>query len=233
MADADVSDPAEVHAVMVKAPALSQATIREAEERGRTVVTRDLGIGPEGAMCYSNDGSALGVALALGEVPAHALSDEVVRRDWSLYSSVAATSSGGEKRRAEVLLLANRTPTLSTLRVGHALLRDAIDAEGVADALRSAGLGFACRPSDEQRARIVQVFAKYTLPGSDVVRGNRITLLDDHDAYHVAKAIGGALVASVTGTTTAFVSGGERNSHMGPPGANPVAAVVRTEAPMA
>jgi cyanuric acid amidohydrolase len=197
------------------------------------VVTRDLGIGPEGAMCYSNDGSALGVGLALGEIPAHLLADEVVRRDWSLYSSVAATSSGGEKRRAEVLLLANRSPTLSTLRVGHGLLRDAIDVEGVKDALRGAGLDFDCCPTDADRARIVQVFAKYTLPGSELVRGNRITLLDDHDAYHVAKAIGGALVASITGTTTAFVSGGERNSHMGPPGGNPVAAVVRqAEAPM-
>jgi cyanuric acid amidohydrolase len=195
-------------------------------------VTHDLGIGPEGAICYSNDGSALGVALALGEIESETVSDAVVRRDWGLYSSVAATSSGGERRRAEVLQLANRAPTLSTLRVGHGLLRDAIDVEGVKDALRSAGLAFACCPSDRDRARIVQIFAKYTLPGSEIVHGNRVTLLDDHDAYHVAKAIGGALVASVTGTTTAFVSGGERNSHMGPPGGNPVAAVVRTEAPM-
>jgi Asp-tRNA(Asn)/Glu-tRNA(Gln) amidotransferase A subunit family amidase len=35
------------------------------------------------------------------------------------------------------------------------------------------------------------------------------------------------------GTTNAFVSGGERNSHVGPPGGNPVAAVVRlAESPM-
>ena len=36
------------------------------------------------------------------------------------------------------------------------------------------------------------------------------------------------LVASVTGRTTNYVSGGERNSHQGPPGGNIVAAVVRT-----
>jgi cyanuric acid amidohydrolase len=37
------------------------------------------------------------------------------------------------------------------------------------------------------------------------------------------------LVASVTGRTTNYVSGGERNSHQGPPGGNIVAAIVRAE----
>ena len=46
-------------------------------------------------MCYANDGAALGVALALGEVPEAALSDDVVRRDWHLYSAVATTSPIG------------------------------------------------------------------------------------------------------------------------------------------
>jgi cyanuric acid amidohydrolase len=75
------------------------------------------------------------------------------------------------------------------------------------------------------------VFAKFVLPGSDVLRGRHITALDDHEAHHVAKAVGGALVVSVTGEPMSFVSGGERNSHMGPPGGNPVAAVVRRPTP--
>ena len=37
------------------------------------------------------------------------------------------------------------------------------------------------------------------------------------------------LVASVTGRTTNYVSGGERNSHQGPPGGSIVAAVVRAD----
>ena len=69
--------------------------------------------------------------------------------------------------------------------------------------------------------------AKSVIPGSDKIRGQRITLLDDHDAYQIGKALGGMLVASVTGRTTNYVSGGERNSHQGPPGGNIVAAVVR------
>jgi hypothetical protein len=38
-----------------------------------------------------------------------------------------------------------------------------------------------------------------------------------------------ALVAAVTGRTAAFISGGERNSHMGAPGGSPIAALVALE----
>jgi cyanuric acid amidohydrolase len=225
--EAGIADPTEVHCVMVKGPSLSPASIREAEARGQSVVTHDLSVGVSGAMCYTNDGSALGVALALGEVPEAALSDDVVRRDWHLYSAVATTSAGGEKHHAEVLVLGNGAPSLSALRIGHGALRDPIDAEGVKDALRSAGLAFDCCPSREDQARIVQVFAKLVVPGSDLVRGRRITLRDDTIAYATAKAVGGALVASVTGDPRVMVSGGEQNSHQGPPDGSPVAAVVR------
>lgn len=225
--DAGIIDPADVHCVMVKGPSLSPASIREAEARGRSVVTHDLSVGVSGAMCYANDGAALGVALALGEVPEAALSDDAVRRDWHLYSAVATTSAGGEKHHAEVLVLGNRAPSLSTLRIGHGAIRDPVDAEGVKDALRSAGLAFDCCPSREDQARVVQVFAKLVVPGTDLVRGRRITLRDDPIAYATAKAVGGALVASVTGDPRVMVSGGEQNSHQGPPNGSPVAAVVR------
>jgi cyanuric acid amidohydrolase len=231
MRESGIADPSDVHSVMVKAPSLSWATIHDAESRSATVVTHDLSAGESGAICYSNDASALGVALALGEVPEAALRDDIIRRDWSLYSAVAATSSGGEKRRAEVLLLGNRQGSASDLRIGHAVIRDPIDAEGVKDALRSAGLDFACCPSAEDRRRIVQVFAKLIVPGSDQLRGRRITLLDDPEAHRSAKAVGGTLVASITGDPAIFLSGGEKNSHQGPPGGSPIAAVVRVAGP--
>jgi cyanuric acid amidohydrolase len=225
--EAGITDPADVHCVMVKGPSLSPASIRDAEARGQSVVTHDLSVGVSGAMCYANDGSALGVALALGEVPESALNDDVVRRDWYLYSAVATTSAGGEKHHAEVLVLGNSAQSLSQLRIGHGAIRDPIDAEGVKDALRSAGLAFDCCPSRADRARIVQVFAKLVVPGSELVRGRRITLRDDPLAYATAKAVGGALVASVTGDPRIMVSGGEQNSHQGPPDGSPVAAVIR------
>lgn len=228
LADAGITDPVDVHCVMVKGPSLSPATIRDAEARGHTVVTHDLSVGVSGAMCYANDGAAFGVAVALGEVAETDLSDEAVRRDWHLYSAVATTSAGGEKLHAEVLVMGNATSSLSTLRIGHSVIRDPIDAEGVKKALRSAGLEFGCCPSPDDQARIVQVFAKLVVPGTDTVRGRRITLRDDATAYISAKAVGGALVASVTGNPRVMVSGGEQNSHQGPPDGSPVAAVVRT-----
>src|SRR5436309_7848866 len=168
--------------------------------------------------------------MPLGEVPGPSLSDEVVRRNWDLYSEVAMTSSGGEKRHGEVVVFGNLNNSQSPLRIGHSVTRDFIDAEGVREALRSAGLRFKDGlPDESDLDRLVHVFAKSVIPGSDQVRGRRITLLDDAHAYEIGKALGGMLVASVTGRTTNYVSGGERNSHQGPPGGNIVAAVVRSD----
>jgi len=228
MKDAGLTDPHDVHLVMVKVPGLTVASIRDAESRGQSVVSHDLTFGPEGAGSYANDAAALGVAMALGEVPESALSDAVVRRQWELYSEVAMTSSGGEKSHGEVVVFGNSEGSRSPLRIGHAVTRDFIDAEGVRTALRSAGLKFnGGLPDEGDLSRLVHVFAKSVIPGSDQIRGQRITLLDDTDAYQIGKALGGMLVASVTGRTTNYVSGGERNSHQGPPGGNIVAAVVR------
>src|SRR3989441_11747799 len=229
MADAGLTDPKDVHLVMVKVPGLTTASIKDAESRGKTVVSHDLTFGPEGAGVYANDAAALGVAMALGEVPESSLSDAVVRRDWNLFSEVAMTSSGGEKRHGEVVVFGNSTTSRSQVRIGHAVTKDFIDAEGVRNALRAAGLQFNGLPSETDLSRLVHVFAKSVIPGSDQIRGQRITLLDDADAYQIGKALGGMLVASVTGRTTNYVSGGERNSHQGPPGGNIVAAVVRAD----
>jgi cyanuric acid amidohydrolase len=230
MADAGLTDAHDVHLVMVKVPGLTTASIKDAEGRGKTVVSHDLTFGPEGAGVYANDAAALGVAMALGEVKESALSDDVVRRDWNLYSEVAMTSSGGEKRHGEVVVFGNSSTSRSALRIGHAVTKDFIDAEGVRNALRAAGIHFSDGlPDERDLARLVHVFAKSVIPGSDQIRGQRITLLDDPDAYQIGKALGGMLIASVTGRTTNYVSGGERNSHQGPPGGNIVAAVVRTD----
>jgi cyanuric acid amidohydrolase len=126
-----------------------------------------------------------------------------------------------------VVVFGNAAGSRSAIRIGHSVTKDFIDAEGVRTALRSAGLAFDGLPSQDDLARLVHVFAKSVIPGEDEVRGRRVTLLDDHDAYQIGKALGGMLVASVTGRTTNYVSGGERNSHQGPPGGNIVAAVVR------
>ena len=227
MKDAGMSDPKDVHLVLVKGPSLTAEGIAGARSRGHDTVTADLSIRPEGAICYSNDASALAVAVALGEVAESAVGDHVVRRDWDLYSDVAMTSSGGEKDHAEILLFGNSTAAGGTLRIGHRSMTDILDAGAVNGALADAGLPVTGRLTPEQAGRIVYVLAKMIIPGGDRLRGHRITLQGDPMGYHVAKAMGGYLLAAATGKTMCFVSGGERNSHQGPPGGNPLAAIVR------
>jgi cyanuric acid amidohydrolase len=95
-------------------------------------------------------------------------------------------------------------------------------------ALRSAGLDVDGWLTDEQRARIVAVFAKATVSESGEVRGRRTTMLSDADINverHARAAVGG-VIASVTGDPAIFVSGG--TEHQGKPGEAPIAAIVRT-----
>jgi cyanuric acid amidohydrolase len=230
--DAAITDTSMVHAVLVKAPALTERGIADEALVGRDTVTRDLGIGPEGAMCFSNDASALGVAVALNEVPAERISDSIVRTDFSLYSEVALTSSGGEKTRAEVLVLGNSPAGVGPLRIGHSPMRDVLDVEAVARALASARGAGSCEQAegaDRSGATVAYMLGKMIVPGSRLLRGHHISWQDDPMGYHVAKAMGGYLLATTTGTTCSFASGGEQNSHQGPPDGNPLAAIVRIE----
>jgi cyanuric acid amidohydrolase len=227
MADAGLANTSDVKAVLVKGPALSTESVRDAKGRGKTVVSEELSVGRDSVMSYSNDASALGVALALGEVNEAQLSDAVVRREWNLFSSVAMTSCEAGRDRADVVLMGNRKGSLSDLRIGNGITRDLLDLSGIQTALRTAGLEFGELPSHDDQARIVQVFAKLAIPDGDELRGRYITIQQDDQIHRTAKIIGGVLISCVTGEPMSFVSGGERNTHQGPPGGNPVAAVVR------
>lgn len=226
---AGLSHPGDVHLVLVKAPSLTEASIADAARRGRDTVTTDLGIGPDGGICYANDASALGVAAALGEIDGSTLRDEDIRGDFSLFSNVAMTSAAGERDHAEVIVFGNSPHAVGALRIGHAPMNDIIDLGAVHRALADAGLQPHPKTGEFDHDRIAYLLAKMIIPGSRQLRGNRLTLADDPHGYHVAKAMGGYLLASATGHSTSFVSGGEHNSHQGPPGGNPLAAIVRVD----
>jgi cyanuric acid amidohydrolase len=224
LAGLEVADAGDVHYVQVKGPLLTPAAIKEATARGAAVVTTD----PNHSKSYARGATALGVALGLGEIEAASVTEAAILADRSLYSRVASTSAGGEVNACEIVLFANSPAAAPGLRIGHAALRDAIDAEGVAMALRSAGLDVDGWLTDEQRARIVAVFAKATVSESGEVRGRRTTMLSDADINverHARAAVGG-VIASVTGDPAIFVSGG--TEHQGKPGEAPIAAIVRT-----
>src|SRR5215471_377486 len=148
---AGITDPSDVHYVQVKGPLLTPASIADADRRGKKLVTRD----PNGSKPYARGATALGVALGLGEVKKADLSEEVIARRFDLFSSVASTSAGGELRNTEVLLFGNSPAATSDVRIGHGVLKDAIDAEGVKAALKSAGLAFDGTPTEAEAKRIV------------------------------------------------------------------------------
>jgi len=217
---ARISDPGDVHYVQVKGPLLTPAAVADADRRGAKLVTRD----PNGSKPYARGATALGVALALGEVKEADLSDAVIAQRMDLYSQVANTSAGGELKNCEILLFGNSAEAGGDLRIGHAVLTDVCDAEAVRRAARSA-LGdpkAECAPED-----IVAIFAKAEAPPDGRVRGRRTTMLSDADINYErhARAALGAVIASVTGDPAIFVSGG--TEHQCKPGEAPIAAIVR------
>src|SRR5258708_16091086 len=134
MASASIGGAGDVHFVQIKCPLLTAEAIGEAERRGRKVATSST----YASMGYSRGASALGVALALGEVDRAAVADAAVCRRWDLYSRVAATSAGVEVDHCEALVLGNAS-SASGLVIGHDVMEDAIDAAAVRRALAGAG----------------------------------------------------------------------------------------------
>jgi ring-opening amidohydrolase-like protein len=221
MADAGIVDPAEVHYVQTKTPLLTMATIEEARGRGRDTVTDE----PLESMNLSNGTTALGIAVALGEIETPAA--EQIGRDLSLYSSVASCSSGVELDRAQIVVVGNVPGAGGRFRIGHSVMRDAIDADGVYAAIRSAGLDLPDRPvAADLGDRLVNVFLKCEADPTARLRGRRQVALDDSDVHHhrhIKGAVGGVVAAAV-GDPAVFVS--VAALHQGPSGGGPVAAIV-------
>ena len=76
MADAGIAAPADVHFVQIKCPLLTKERIAEAARRGASVATEDT----YHSMALSRGASALGVAVALGEVLSGAATETAICR---------------------------------------------------------------------------------------------------------------------------------------------------------
>ncbi|HEU5109580.1 MAG TPA: ring-opening amidohydrolase [Micromonosporaceae bacterium] len=221
MARAGISDPADVHYVQTKTPLLTISTIRDAKSRGQTVWTEQT----HESMDLSNGCTALGVAVALGEIGMP--TDEAVLHDRSLYSSVASCSSGVELDQAQIVVVGNARGVGGRYRIGHSVMRDALDADGIWAAISDAGLDLPERPHPaDLGGRLVNVFLKCEASTDGQVRGRRNAMLDDSDVHwhRQIKACVGGVTAAVTGDPAAFVS--VSAAHQGPDGGGPVAAIV-------
>jgi len=218
---AGITDPGDVHYVQTKTPLLTIHTIRDAKSRGKSVWTEHT----HESMDLSNGTTALGIALALGEISG--VTDEQVMRDRSLYSSVASCSSGVELDQAQVVVVGNAVGVGGRYRIGHSVMRDALDADGIWAAIRDAGLDLPPRPHhSDLGGRLVNVFLKCEVSQDGQVRGRRNAMLDDSDVHwhRQIKSCVGGVTAAVTGDPAVFVS--VSAAHQGPDGGGPVAAVV-------
>jgi ring-opening amidohydrolase-like protein len=223
MTSAGITDPADVHYVQTKTPLLTLDTINDAKRRGHTVWTEET----LRSMDLSNGTTGLGIAVALGEIAMP--SDDQVLNDLSLYSSVASCSSGVELDRAQIVLVGNVRGIGGRYRIGHSVMRDALDMDGVWSAIRGAGLDDLpadCPHPRYLNGRLVNVFLKCEADPSGHVRGKRNIMLDDSDVHwhRQIKACVGGVAAAVTGDPAIFVS--VAASHQGPAGGGPVAAIV-------
>jgi barbiturase len=221
MVEAGIEDPADVHYVQTKTPLLVMETINDAKSRGHTVFTED----PLESMNVSNGTSALGIAVALGEVDMPTA--EQIGHDLDLYSSVASCSSGVELDQAQTVVVGNVSGVGGRYRIGHDVMKDALDQEGVYRAIRSAGLDLPDRAKPEDLdGRVVNVFVKCEADPTSRLRGRRQVSLDDSDVHHhrhIKGAVGG-VVASAVDDAAVFVS--VAALHQGPSGGGPVAAIV-------
>jgi cyanuric acid amidohydrolase len=220
MRNAGIEDAADVHYVQTKTPLLTIETVRDAETRGQEVACE-----VHDSMGVSNGTTALGIAVALGEIDMPGA--EEICRNLDLFSSVASCSSGVELTQAQIVLLGNRPGAGGRYRIGHSVMKDALDFDGIYDAIRNAGLELPARPrAEDLGGRVVNCFMKCEADRRGTLRGRRQIMLDDSDVHHHrhSKAAVGGVAAAAIGDPAVFVS--VDAMHQGPQGGGPVVAIV-------
>jgi cyanuric acid amidohydrolase len=222
MQDAAIADPADVHFVQVKCPLLTATRIAAAEARGARVAVRDT----LKSMGLSRAASALGVAVALGEIERAALADAAIGVDFARWSGRASCSAGIELLNNEIVVLGMSDAWSGPLAIEHAVMADALDVEPVRAALARLGLASAGQLAPADRTRLLALLGKAEAGSKARLRGHRHTMLDDSDissTRHARAFVAGAL-GGLVGHAEIFVSGGAE--HQGPDGGGPVALIV-------
>src|ERR1700692_3989931 len=220
MKDAGITDPKDVHYVQTKTPLLTIDSVRDAETRHQTLACE-----VHDSMGVSNGTTALGIAVALGEVPMPKA--EQICKDLDLYSSVASCSSGVELTQAQIVLLGNKPGAGGRYRIGHSVMNDALDIDGIYEWMRNAGLELPQRPrAEDLNGRVVNCFMKCEADRRGTLRGRRQIMMFDSGAAlpRDIKVAAGGFAATAIGDAAVFVS--VDAMHQGPQGGGPVIAIV-------
>jgi cyanuric acid amidohydrolase len=221
MERAAIAEIGDVHWVQVKCPLLTSERIAEAASRGAAVATVDTYT----SMGLSRAASALGVAVALGEVDQTALNDRAIGHDFALWSGRASASAGIEMMHCEIIVLGNSAAWSGDNVIAHGVMQDAIDLPSVTEVLRRLDFAHAGQLDEAAASRVLAVLAKAEASRDGKIRGARHIMWDDSDiqaSRHVRALVGG-VIAGVVGRTDLFVSGGAE--HQGPDGGGPIAVI--------
>jgi cyanuric acid amidohydrolase len=220
MKNAGIDNPKDVHYVQTKTPLLTIDSVLDAEKRHQTVACE-----VHESMGVSNGTTALGIAVALGEISMPKA--EEICKNLDLYSSVASCSSGVELNEAQIVLLGNAPGAGGRYKIGHSVMKDALDIDGIYDSIRDAGLSLPERPrASDLGGKLVNVFMKCEADRTGKLRGRRQIMLDDSDVSwhrHIKAAVGG-VAATAIGDAAVFVS--VDAMHQGPQGGGPCIAII-------
>jgi len=222
MQDAGITNADDVHFVQIKCPLLTLQRVGDAGARGLNVVTRDT----LKSMGLSRAASALGAAVALGEIDRASIAGADIGANWQLWSGRASASAGIELLNNEIVVLGMSSAWSGPLTIDHAVMADAIDVEPVRAAFGRLGLAAQGQLAAADRKCLVALLGKAEASHDGRLRGIRHTMLDDSDissTRHARAFVAGAL-AGLVGHAEIYVSGGAE--HQGPDGGGPVALIV-------
>ena len=220
MERAGITDPADVHYVQTKTPLLTIHTIRDAKSRGKTVWTEETHESMDLSNGCTRSASRSRSARSRCRPTRTSCTTGRCSRRWPR----APRASSSTRRRSS---WSATPPASGRYRIGHAVMKDALDHDGIWDAIRDAGLDLPERPhTSDLDGRLVNVFLKCEASQDGQVRGRRNAMLDDSDVHwhRQIKACVGGVTAAVTGDPAVFVS--VSAAHQGPDGGGPVAAIV-------
>jgi cyanuric acid amidohydrolase len=181
-----------VHLVLIKCPLLTSAKVEAIKAASKTAVTTNT----YESMAKSRYASAVGIAVALGEVGEGDLEEAMVSE--SSWSEKASCSSGAELEDCHILILAS-DDSPGNLRADSAYMHDSMDAGSILRVLDRV---------KSERGKVVQVFAKAEADPTGRIRGQRHTMNTDSDIHstrHARAAVGG-LIAGLVGDAQVYVS---------------------------
>src|SRR5258708_9844989 len=107
-----------------------------------------------------------------------------------------------------MVLVGNKAGAGGRYRIGHSVMRDALDIDGIYDSIRDAGIELPERPrSEDLKGRVVNCFMKCEADRRGMLRGRRQIMLDDSDVHHhrhSKAAVGGVAALAIAAPAVFF-----------------------------